>query len=77
MIFTDRTLQKHYEKATAAITGCPADQLPIFGLFDAYQYFAITEGEDSTAVRETLDHLLSADLRPALRERGISDAAAT
>lgn len=68
MIFSDRTLQEHYEKVAAAITGCPADQLPIFGLFDAYQYFSITEGEDSTAVREALDHLLSAELRPALRE---------
>lgn len=35
---------------------------------DAWQYFAVTESEDSPRVREAMDHLLSAELREALRE---------
>ena len=67
MKFADPLLQRYVDRASAAVTGLPADQLPIFGLLDACQYFSRTDGEDSPRVREALAHLLSPELRPALR----------
>ena len=49
------------------MTGLPADLLPVCGLLDAFQWFILTEGEDSPRVREALEHLLSSEMRPALR----------
>jgi len=68
MIFRDRKLQQHCERAAAVVTGCPAEQLPVLGLMDAWYWFRLTEGEDSPRVAEAIEHLLSAELRPALRQ---------
>ena len=51
------------------MTGCPADQLPVLGLMDAWQWFLLTEGENSPRAAEAIEHLLSPELRPALRLR--------
>ena len=67
MKFTDPNLQRHVERATGCVTGLPADQQPVCVLLDAYQWFGVTEGQDSPRVAEALEHLLSPELRPALR----------
>ena len=67
MKFTDPQLQEHVERASAVVTGLPADQLPVCGLLDACQWFALTEVEGSPRIREAFAHLLSPELRPALR----------
>lgn len=50
------------------MTGCPADQLPVLGLMDAWHWFRLTEGENSPRAAEAIEHLLSPELRPALRQ---------
>jgi hypothetical protein len=50
------------------MTGCPADQLPVLGLMDAWHWFRLTEGENSPRAAEAIQHLLSPELRPALRQ---------
>lgn len=68
MTFRDRKLQQHCERAAAVVSGCPPEQLPVLGLLDAWYYFRVTEGEDSPRSAEAIEHLLSAELRPALRQ---------
>src|SRR5438874_10425044 len=67
VIYADAKLQQHVERVVALMTSVPEEQRPVFGLLDAYQWFALTEGEDSPRVAEALKHLLSTGLRPALR----------
>jgi hypothetical protein len=68
MTFRDAKLQQHCEKTAAVVTGCPPEQLPVLGLLDAWYWFHLTEGDDSARVAEAIEHLLSAELRPALRQ---------
>jgi hypothetical protein len=65
--FRDLRLQRHVELAAVYVTNLPEDLLLICGLMDAYQRFALTDGDDSLLVQEAIEHLLSPDLRPALR----------
>jgi hypothetical protein len=76
MIFRDPKLRQHCERAAAVVTGCPPEQLPVLGLLDAWYWFRSVEGEDSPRVGEAMEHLLSAELRPALRQwyQGFGDA---
>jgi hypothetical protein len=67
MIFRDPQLQKHVERVVSIVQGCPADQLPICALLDAWQWFHLTEGDESPRASEAVEHLLSPELRPALR----------
>lgn len=67
MTFRDAQLQKHFERAVSIIQGCPADELPVCALLDAWHWFRLTEGGDSPRVAEALEHLVSPELRPALR----------
>jgi hypothetical protein len=57
------------------MTSLPEEQRLVCALLDAYQWFGLTEGEDSPRVVEAMAHLLSAELRPALRSwyRGCGD----
>ena len=68
MTFRDPQLKQHCERAASVVTGCPVEQLPVFGLMDAWHWFSVAEGEESPRTIEALDHLLSLELRPALRE---------
>ena len=68
MTFRDPKLQQHCERAAAVVTGCPTEQLPVLGLLDAWYWFRTVEGEDSPRAAEAIEHLLSAELRPALRQ---------
>ena len=67
MIYPDPKLQQHVERTIALMTSLPDEQRPVCGLLDAHQFFGLTEGEDSPRVAEAVEHLLSAELRPALR----------
>ncbi|MGA1237210.1 MAG: hypothetical protein ACO34E_10125 [Limisphaerales bacterium] len=67
MIFADAKLQQHVERAVTIMTSLPDEQRPVCGLLDAFQFFSLTEGEDSPRAAEAMKHLLSAELRPALR----------
>jgi hypothetical protein len=67
MTFRDQILQRHVERASACITEVPNDQLAICGLLDAEHWFRVSEGEDSPRAAEAVEHLLSVELRPALR----------
>ena len=67
MTFRDPQLQQHCERATAVVKGCPAEQLPVFGLLDAWYWFRLTEGEESPRAAEAIEKILSPELRPALR----------
>lgn len=68
MTFRDPKLQQHCERAAAVVKGCPSEQLPVLGLLDAWYWFRTIEGEDSSRVGEAMEHLLSAELRPTLRQ---------
>jgi hypothetical protein len=68
MTFRDPKLQAHCERVTALVSDCPVEQRPVLGLIDALYWFRLVEGEDSPRVAEALEHLLSAELRPALRQ---------
>jgi hypothetical protein len=67
MTFTDAKLQQHVERVAASATGLPSEQRLVCGLLDAYQFFQLTEGEQSLRVGEAVQKLLSVQLRPALR----------
>jgi hypothetical protein len=67
MVFRDTQLQKHFERVVSIVQGCPPDELPICALLDAWQWFRLTEGDDSSRASEAIEHLLSPELRPALR----------
>jgi len=66
--FRDLQLKQHVERAASVMTGCPVEQLPVLGLLDAWHWFRLTEGEESPRAAEAIEHLLSPELRPALRE---------
>ena len=68
MIFRDSMLRQHCERASALVTGCPPEQVPVLGLLDAWQFFLLSEGEGSPRATEAQEHLLSPELRPALRQ---------
>jgi hypothetical protein len=68
MTFRDPQLKQHCERAAAVVKGCPAEQLPVLGLLDAWYWFRLSEGEESPRVAEAVEHLLSPELRPALRQ---------
>lgn len=67
MTFRDQILQQHVERASSCIADVPDDQLPVCGLLDAGHWFRGIEGEDSPRAAEAIEHLLSDELRPALR----------
>ncbi len=68
MTFRDSKLQKHCERVAAVMSGSPSEHLLVLGLLDAYHWFQHTEGGESPCAVEALEHLLSAELRPALRQ---------
>lgn len=68
MNIEDPALRKHVESAARIIGNCPDHLRPIVGLFDALDFFNLREGEQSPRVQEAIRHLLSIELRPALRD---------
>ena len=67
MTYRDPSLQRHVDRAMAVVT-CRTEQRPVMALLDAWYWFELTEGASSPRVAEAIEHLLSAELRPALRQ---------
>ena len=68
MTFQHPDIEQHYERVMAlSIGGLPEDGHRVFALMDAYGRFRMVD-DDQTAMREEIiSHLLSPELRPALR----------
>ena len=75
MTIRDERLNERYSRALQQIDGCPPDQIQVCALMHCYSHFARFEGAECKAAREAIEHLLSAELRPALRDwyRGFGD----
>jgi len=67
MTFRDPQLQKHFERVISLVQGCPPAEIPICALMDAWQWFHLTEGDESPRTKEVLEHILSSELRAGLR----------
>ncbi len=63
----DPQLQKHFDRVVSLVQDCPAEQVPICALLDAWHWFHLTEGDDSPQAKEAIEHLLSTEMRPGLR----------
>ena len=68
MTFRDQILERHVHEASGVVTGLPDDLLLVYGLLDAFDWFRVTEGEDAPRTAEAIEHLLSQEVRPALRQ---------
>jgi hypothetical protein len=72
MTFRDPEVQEHYKRAVALAFEWPPESfqelLPVDGLMDSWYWFIMKEGEHSPKVAEVVEHLLSPELRPALRQ---------
>ena len=68
MTFRDRILQQHCERISHIATDYSSTQLLVIGLLDACRFFQINEGDSSPRAAEALEHLLSPELRPDLRQ---------
>src|SRR6266571_243335 len=68
MKFNDTEVERVYELNFRAVQDSDGeDQRQICGLFAAFDWFRLIEGEQSPRVREARDLLLSPEMRPALR----------
>ena len=67
MNFTDPQLQDCYNRNFEAVKDNSPEVRQVRALIAAHDFFRTIEGPHSRRVHETIDHLLSAGLRPALR----------
>ncbi len=65
--FNDAQLQKCYANSLEEAIDAPGDLRPIGALIATCNLFRMLEGPHSARVHETLDQIVSAGLRPALR----------
>lgn len=65
--FQDSQLQQCYDAHFGKIGNSLGDLSQIGALIATYNWFAMLEGTHSTRVHEMIDHLLSMEMRPALR----------
>ena len=68
MNFTDPQLQQCYERNFGEITGFSDEMRQVCALIAAHDFFQMIEGPHSARVHETIDRLLSPELRPGLRD---------
>ena len=69
MKFKDEQIQKHFDRIMSLqVEGSSDDQRPVMALMDAYGFFGRSYGWQSQYVQEIIEHLLSPELRPALRD---------
>jgi hypothetical protein len=67
--FRDEQLEQHFGRTMSLPAGgLPEEQRQIRALMDAYGWFHLIEGEQSPRVAEAIEHLLSPELRSALRD---------
>ena len=68
MTFKYPDVQQAYERGMALkVGGLTDEERPVFALMDIYGWFRVAEGDQSAKVQEIINHLLSLELRPALR----------
>ena len=67
MTFRDSQFQLHFERTVPLVQGCPTEERPVCALLDACQWFRVTEGDALPRASVAIEHLLSTELRPALR----------
>lgn len=68
MTFQHPDLEQHFERVMAlSVGGLPDDERPVFALMDAYGWFRLIDGDQTAKIQEIVDHLLSPELRPALK----------
>jgi hypothetical protein len=67
MIFQDTQLQQCYDAHLGKVGNSLGDLGPVYALVATYDWFVMLEGTHSARVHETIDHLLSTEMRPALR----------
>ena len=67
--FTDRQLRECYERNFSEMTGCSGAVRQVNALIATHDFFQMLEGSHSSRVHETMEALLSPELRPGLRDR--------
>ena len=68
MRFEYSDVQQAYERGMALkVGGLPDEERSVFALMDIYGFFRVSHGDQSAQVQEIIRHLLSTELRPALR----------
>ena len=68
MKFQHPELEQFYQRVMGLkVGGLPETEKPIFALMDAYGWFRVINGEQDEKLLEITNHLLSPELRPALR----------
>jgi hypothetical protein len=65
--FQDSQLQQCYDTHLGNVGNSLGDLGPVYALITTYNWFAMLEGTHSARVHETIDRLLSAEMRTALR----------
>jgi hypothetical protein len=65
--FQDSQLQQYYDGHLGKVGNALGDLGPVNALIATYNWFAMLEGTHSARVHETIDRLLSTEVRPALR----------
>ena len=67
MTFQDSQLQQCYDIHLGKVGNALGDLGPVYALIATYNWFAMLEGPHSARVHETIERLLSTEMRPALR----------
>ncbi|HXC37083.1 MAG TPA: hypothetical protein VNV43_14490 [Candidatus Acidoferrales bacterium] len=67
MTFQDMQLQQCYDAHLGKVGNALGDLGPVYALVATHNWFAMLEGTHSVRVHETIDLLLSTEMRPALR----------
>ncbi len=67
MTFQDSQLQQCYDAHLGKVSNSLGDLGPVYALMATHNWFAMLEGAHSARVHETIECLLSDQMRPALR----------
>lgn len=65
--FRDRQLQKLYDQSLSEAGDASEDLRQVRALIATHEVFQLFEGPHSVRVHETIEHLLSVEMRPGLR----------
>jgi hypothetical protein len=67
MKLVDPELHQYVERVCSYDAGKTDEHQLVTALFDAYGFFSLTRGEASAPAQESLRHITSSELRPAVR----------
>jgi hypothetical protein len=68
MNFSDLQLEECYARNFTSVAGFSDEMRQVCALIAVHDFFAMLEGPHSARVHETIDHLLSPQLRSGLRD---------